>query len=137
MRLSGGLLFASLLLLAGCGSVAGGPVGDAANGQKLFSGEIPFAGGSAPTCSMCHTVTTGESLVLGPNLSNIGNRAATTIKGMSAVEYLRSSIVDPDAYLAGGFQEGIHYRGYRQALTPQQLNDLIAYLLTLKSGQDK
>ena len=136
MRLSGGLLLASLLLLAGCGSVAGGPVGDAANGQKLFSGEIPFAGGSAPTCNMCHTVTTGESLVLGPNLSNIGNRAATTIEGMSAEEYLRTSVIEPDAYLAGGFQEGSHYRGYKEALTPQQLNDLVAYMLTLKSGQD-
>ena len=135
-RLSRGFLLASLLLLAGCGSVAEGPVGDATNGQKLFSGELPIAGGNVPVCSMCHTVTAGESLVIGPNLSNIGNRAATTLKGMSAMEYLRSSVIDPDGYLAGGFQEGIHYRGYGQALTPQQLNDLIAYLITLKSGQN-
>jgi hypothetical protein len=44
-------------------------------------------------------------------------------------------IVSPDAFLSGGYQEGIMYRGYAQALTAQQINDLIAYMLTLKSGQ--
>ena len=37
---------------------------------------------------------------------------------------------------AGGYQEGIMYRDYAQALTAQQVNDLVAYMLTLKSGQD-
>ena len=112
------------------------PAGDMANGRKLYNGEIAIAGGSAPACSMCHATQPGGLGDIGPNLSNIGNRAATTIEGMPAEEYLRASIVDPDAYLAGGFQEGIHYRGYKEALTPEQVNDLIVYLLTLKSGQD-
>ncbi len=28
------------------------------------------------------------------------------------------------------------YRGYQRDLTPQQIDDLVAYMLTLKSGQD-
>ena len=128
---------ATLLLLAACGTPTDSShVGDAANGQKLFIGEIPIADGSGPACNMCHAVQPDQPTTIGPNLSNVGNRAATTIEGMSAEEYLRTSVIDPDAYLAGGFQEGIHWRGYKQALTPQQVNDLIAYMLTLTSGQD-
>jgi len=120
-------------LLCACGGVV---AGDPATGQKLFSGEISIAGGSVPTCAECHAVTPDAESLIGPGLSNIGNRAASTVEGMTAAEYLRTSIVDPDAYLAGGFQEGIHYRGYREVLTAQQLSDLIAYMLTLKSGSD-
>ncbi len=73
---------------------------------------------------------------IGPNLSNIGNRAAATVAGMPATDYLRAAIVEPDAYLSGGFQEGIHPRDYGTTLTRAQLDDLIAYMLTLRSGQD-
>jgi len=58
------------------------------------------------------------------------------VDGQSAEEYLRTSITDPDAYLAGGYQEGIMYRQYEQALTEQQIDDLVAYMLTLKGGQE-
>jgi cytochrome c2 len=130
-------MIASMLFLAACGAVARSDLaGDPLNGQKIFSGEVPIANGDVPVCASCHGVEAGGTSPLGPNLSNIGNRAARTVQGQSAQAYLHTSIVDPDAYLAGGFQEGIMYRGYQQALTPQQLNDLIAYMLTLKSGQD-
>ncbi len=121
------------VLLGGCGTP---PAGDPISGQKLFAGETPIAG-DAPSCAGCHAVEAGESAGPGPNLSNIGNRAATTIQGMAPQEYLRASIVDPDAYLAGGWQEGIHSRGYGKVLTSQQLRDLVAYLLTLRSGSDE
>lgn len=133
----GRLIIASLLFLTACGTATHSePAGDPMNGQKLFSGAIPIADGKTPTCASCHAVEVGESSPIGPNLSNIGNRAARTVQGQSAQEYLHTSIVDPDAYLAGGFQEGIMYRGYQQVLTSEQINDLVAYLLTLKSGQD-
>ena len=130
-------LLAILLFLAACGTTTPAmPVGDAANGERIYTGATLIASGDAPACSMCHAVEPGKSGDIGPNLSNIGNRAATTIEGMPAAEYLRASIVNPDSYLAGGFQEGIHYRGYGEALTPEQVDDLVAYMLTLTSGQD-
>jgi cytochrome c553 len=129
------LLLPALVLLTACAASAG--PGDPGRGEQLFTGAIPIAGGDAPACIGCHPVQPdAEAAVIGPNLSNIGNRAATTVPGQTAEEYLRESIVDGDAFLAGGFQEGIHYRGYDRALSRQDINDLVAYLLTLRSGRD-
>ena len=55
-----------------------------------------------------------------------------TVKGKTAEEYLRESILDPDAYLAGNFQDGLMSREYPKVLSEQQLADVIAYLMTLK-----
>jgi cytochrome c2 len=131
-----GLLLALLLVwatLAGCGQSNG--QGDAAAGERLYR-ETSQIDPNLPTCISCHPVTAGEAGNIGPNLSNVGARAAVTAPDQTPEDYLRAAIVDPDAYLAGGYQEGIHYRGYKQALSTQQVNDLIAYMLTLKSGQD-
>jgi cytochrome c2 len=122
----------ALLALAACG--AGAP--DAERGRRLYTGEIPLPNDTF-ACIQCHPVLPGENAaVLGPNLSNIGNRAGSAVPGQSAEAYLRESIVDPDAYLSGGFQEGIHPREYKDLLSDADVADLIAYMLTLKSGQD-
>jgi cytochrome c553 len=118
-------------LLAACGAAAGDPV----NGKKLFDGDVAMADTRAPACATCHAVEPGMDTGSGQSLSNVGNRAGTAVAGQLAEEYLRTAIVNPDAFLSGGYQEGIMYRGYAQALTPQQINDLVAYMLTLKSGQ--
>ena len=54
------------------------------------------------------------------------------MRGQDAAAYLRESILNPDAVLVDNYQEGIMYRGYRDSLTDRQLDDLAAYLLTLK-----
>ena len=123
-----------VLLLAACG--AGGAAGDPANGKQLFDGAVGMAGARAPACATCHAIEPGMDTGSGQSLSNIGNRAGVAVPGQSAEEYLRTAITNPDAYLAGGYQEGIMYRDYAHALTAQQINDLVAYMLTLKSGQD-
>ncbi|MEM8534715.1 MAG: cytochrome c [Chloroflexota bacterium] len=112
------------------------PTGDPARGQQLFNGEMLIAEGNLPACNTCHADTVDGESPLGPNLSNIGNRASTTVEGQSAHDYLWTSIVSPDAYLSGGFQEGIMDRNYRQGLSDQEIADLVAYMLTLQSGQD-
>jgi cytochrome c553 len=128
------LLSIMVLLLAACG--AGGTAGDPANGKQLFDGAVALADLRAPACATCHAIEPGMDTGSGQSLSNIGNRAGVTVPGQPADAYLRTSITDPDAYLSGGYQEGIMYRGYTQALTAKQVNDLVAYMLTLKSGQD-
>lgn len=125
-----GILFgaALVLLVAGCGA----PAGDAERGRRLFSGELAFGRGDAMLCNTCHAVEADAGLGIGPNLAGVATRAGSRVPGQSAEEYLRSSLLDPDAYLAEGYQEGIMYRGYAEALTPQEQSDLIAYLLTLR-----
>jgi cytochrome c553 len=125
----------SIALLAACGSV-GGAAGDPARGKQLFDGTIAMASERAPTCATCHAIAPDQDSGSGQSLSNIGNRAGASVPGQSAEEYLRTAITNPDAFLSGGYQEGIMYRDYAQALTAQQINDLVAYMLTLKSGQD-
>jgi cytochrome c553 len=122
-----------LLILVGCG---GAPVGDAERGRQLFDGTIVMRNGDTPSCASCHAAAVDEVPTLGLNLSNIGARAERRVAGMSAAEYLHESIVFPDAQLTGGWQEGIMYRGYGQDLTEQQIADLVAYLLTMRSGED-
>jgi cytochrome c len=122
-----------IVALAACGASAG--AGDPLNGKKLFDGDLALADARAPACVTCHATEPGLDSGSGQSLYDIGNRAGVTVAGQPAEEYLRIAIADPDAYLSGGYQEGIMYRGYAQALTPQQIGDLVAYMLTLKGGQ--
>ena len=121
-------------MLNGCG---GPTAGDPEAGRKLFNGEDLIADGNLAACSSCHADTVDGQSRLGPNLSNIGLRAGRTVPNQSTEQYLRESIINPDAFLSGDFQEGIMPRDYGRGLTPQQINDLIAYMETLRSGVDE
>jgi cytochrome c2 len=96
--------------------------GDPAQGKLIFS--------TVAGCVACHDVSTGATLV-GPSLKGVESRAASRKPGMSASDYLRESILIPNAYVVPGFQPGIMLQTFGQVLTAQQLNDVIAYLLTL------
>ena len=123
------------MLLAACGA-GNARAGDPANGKQLFAGAVALADARAPACATCHAITPNGDTGSGQSLSNIGNRASVTAPGQSAEAYLRTAITDPDAHISDGYQDGIMYRNYAQALTAQQVDDLVAYMLTLKSGQD-
>jgi cytochrome c len=71
-------------------------------------------------------------VIVGPSLADIGLRARTRVEGLTAEEYLHQSIVEPDAYVVEGFDPGIMYQDFEDALTDEQLYDLEAFLLTLE-----
>ncbi len=134
------MLFLSLVL-AGCGGgggsaqqAASATSGNADNGQKLFnSGK-----GSAPACSGCHSIKPNERLV-GPSLAGIGTQAANIVKdpnykgqAKDAPGYIRESIVNPNAYVVSGYQPNVMYQNYGKDLSSQEIDDLVAYLMTLK-----
>lgn len=101
--------------------------GDSAAGQAIFNQlytEVSFA------CASCHNPLTEDRLI-GPGLQHIGVRAATREPGMSAVEYIRTSIINPDQYVVDTYPNNLMPETYADLLTEQQINDLIAYLLTL------
>jgi mono/diheme cytochrome c family protein len=132
------LLVLSLsMVLAACGGsdsetegVADNGVGNVANGKKLF-GQTVIGSASAPGCVTCHSLDAGVVLV-GPDHSDIGTRAETAVDGMSAEDYIRQSIVEPNAHITEGYAEGVMYQNYGTDLPEPQINDIVAYMLTLK-----
>jgi cytochrome c553 len=121
------------LILSACSGPSTEP-GNAERGKALFNAPVQSSRGELEPCSACHAIVDGQKsrTGLGTNFHDIGARAGNTVKGQSAEQYLRTSIVDPDAYLAGNFQDGLMSREYGKLLTPQQIEDLVAYMLTLK-----
>jgi mono/diheme cytochrome c family protein len=102
---------------------------DPANGKQLFNTFQPAAG---IACATCHRVDSEERLV-GPGLLDVGKRAQTRIQGLSAVAYLRRSIVNPSAYVVEGYAD-LMPKNWGQVFSEKQIDDLIAYLLTLRGG---
>lgn len=127
-----GLLFL-ILVVAGC---AGGMSqetagsGDAKEGKKLYEQTV-LGPNAAPGCITCHSTKAGVTLV-GPSHAGLVERAGTTIEGVSAEKFLRESIINPDAHITDGFVPGIMYQNYGIDLSEQEINNLVAYLLTLK-----
>ncbi|MBK8026513.1 MAG: cytochrome c [Chloroflexi bacterium] len=100
------------------------PAGDAQRGQTLFAESV----GGAPPCSNCHSLD--GSGTDGPTVAGYGAAAASRVSGMSAVAYTYDSIVHPSAHVVSGYGN-LMYNQYGRRLSPQQIADLIAYLLTL------
>jgi L-cysteine S-thiosulfotransferase len=97
--------------------------GNPANGKQIFT--------SSGTCFSCHDVSTGNTLV-GPSLKGIASRAGSREPNVSAHDYLYESITNPNKYVVKNFQPNIMPAMFKQMLSAQQINDLVAYLLTLK-----
>jgi sulfur-oxidizing protein SoxX len=121
-----------VLSLAACGgdsSTEGGggaaPAGDAAAGETVFN-EV-----AVPACGTCHSLEPDVVLV-GPSLAGIDSRAGSRVSGQSAEDYLHESIVDPNAFVVEGFASGLMPQTYGSALSEQQIEDLVAYMMTLK-----
>ena len=110
------------------------PAAGAHPGQALFTG----SGG----CSACHAIDGVAQGVLGPALNGIGSAAANRIAGYSAEQYIRESILEPDAY-AAGTADGLSQdydgnlmlatmAGILPALSDEDIDNLVDYLLGLQ-----
>ena len=105
----------------------------ASPGQQVFAG----AGG----CSACHTIEGVTAGILGPDLTHVASTAGGRIPGYSAEEYIRESILEPDAYTVTSADDGIDQDftvGLMQAtmagivLSDEDVDNLTEYLLTLR-----
>jgi hypothetical protein len=63
-------------------------------------------------------------------MAGVGVRAESRADGMSAEDYLHTSIIEPGAYVVEGFQN-VMPDVFEQSLSEAQIRDLIAYLLSL------
>lgn len=112
------------------------PSDPVAQGQALF--------GAAPaSCFACHSTAPGVTMA-GPSLAGVAARAAQRpgsgdyAGGAADAEgYIRESIVQPSAYLVPGSLFSASGRSfmpdnYGQLLSEQQIDQLVAYLMTLR-----
>lgn len=96
-----------------------------------------------PSCTSCHSTEPGFDMA-GPSLAGLATRAAEIIESpdyegdATSVEgYIHESIVEPSAYLVPGdmYSAGgtsFMPTGYEHSLTDEELDQLTAYLTTLK-----
>jgi cytochrome c oxidase subunit 2 len=83
-----------------------------AQGKTLFTQQ----------CGTCHTLAdAGTTQEVGPDLDKV-------LAGKSA-DFMRESIVNPNAEIAPGYQPGVMPEDFEQKLTAQQLDSLVEYLL--------
>ncbi len=117
------------VVLTACGGGGGESTDDAvAAGEELFSQTVI---GSQAGCATCHSLDAGV-VVVGPSMDGIGNRAGSTVSGTSAEDYLKESILTPDAYLVDSFPAGTMPQVWEDELSSEQVDQLVAYMLTLK-----
>ncbi len=105
-------------------------------------GQLVFRTAS-PSCNACHSTSPGADMA-GPTLAGLVERteqllasgeyqgAATDVEG-----YIRESVVTPSAHLVPGAMYsagGTSFMptGYEDSLTEDQIDQLVAYLMTLK-----
>lgn len=98
-------------------------------------GELLFHQGSsnAPACISCHRLD--GYVGIGPSLVGVNETALTRVAGVASVEYLYQSILAPDSYVVEGYQSGIMYRDYGDALTDYDVDALVSYVLSLGAGE--
>jgi hypothetical protein len=102
-----------------------GPSGEALVGQNIFFGKQRYF------CYVCHSIGDHEGNGRGPNLNQLAMLAARADRG-SVDDFIRESILHPNAYTEPGFEKGLMAQvpGIPGDITPAQLDALVAFLTT-------
>jgi mono/diheme cytochrome c family protein len=135
IKLGGAALMLSVcIILAGCASSSSKiafsdlpSTGNADHGAQIFAA----GANEAPACTTCHRTDTTQ--LLGPGLGGFAAQAANRVQGLSAKEYAFQSIVSPAKFMVSGYTN-LMYDKYSEKLSPQDIADVIAYLMQLGSN---
>lgn len=122
------LLMIVALTITACGGGEGGSDNGANAGDEIFQQATI---GTLAGCKTCHSLEPGV-VIIGPSLASIGTEADARVAGVSAEDYLRQSILDPNAHLVEDFPASIMPNTYQNQLTEEQVDALVNYMLTLK-----
>ena len=103
-------------------TTSGGGGGNAAAGKSVFA---------ANGCASCHTFQpAGSNGTIGPNLDTAPAASAKEDGNMALAAFIKQSIVDPNAYIAKGYTKGLMPTTFGSSLSPTQLNDLVAFIVS-------
>ncbi len=117
--------FVLIFLLASCTTEKG----NQKRGEHLFH-QAHLGKQRVVGCVACHSTAPGQ-VIIGPSLAGLSVRAAYLVPGQSAEDYIKDSIVNPDAYIVDGFMPAIMFSHYADELSQTEIDALVAYLLTL------
>ena len=90
---------------------------DAIEGQTVFL---------TKGCTGCHSRTGVSEGFVGPDLTGLAVRAGDRVDGLSAEEYVRQSVLDPQAYIVDGY-------GSQMPVLPvdsEEMDALVEFLLS-------
>jgi putative membrane-bound dehydrogenase-like protein len=95
-------------------------------------GERLYAEGfnGAPACATCHPLEDGIEGI-GPSLQGLQAVAGERVPELSARDYVRLSITNPNAYIVEGYAANLMYQQYGERLTDDQIDALVDYVLSL------
>jgi len=113
----------------------GGGELDALKGEfASLPGGNPEAGNAvfaAKGCPGCHSLEAGVKIV-GPSLKGVVGETEKRRAGYPPEIYFYESVTRPGAFIVPGFQDGLMPKNFKETLTPQELADVIAFLMTRK-----
>ncbi len=118
-------LLATALCLVAC-SAAVTPVPTPTPDPFILQGQAVFNA----RCATCHALVP-DTIIIGPSLYGVATRAETRVDGQSAEEYITMSVLRPGDYVVEGFNN-VMITNLAKELTSEELNALVAFLLTLK-----
>lgn len=103
-------------------STSGGGGGSAAAGKAVFT---------ANGCASCHTFQpAGATGTIGPNLDTAPTSDAKADHNMDLAAFVKESIVNPDAYIAKGYNKGIMPTTFGNSIKGADLNNLVAFIVS-------
>ena len=106
-----------------------------AMGQEIFMVAPANVGPQALWCNTCHQIEGLAAGLIGPDLTHIATDAGTRRPGMSAEQYIRESIANPEVFVPTGVERataGLMTEAITSGLTDEQVDALVAYLMTLE-----
>jgi cytochrome c oxidase subunit 2 len=107
----------------------------AAGGDSEAAGRQLFADTG---CNGCHTLADADATgTAGPELDDLAAQAAKYGKeeGQTPEQYVRTSIVDPNAFVVPGFDPDVMPGNYGDQLSPAEIDTLVEYLLGVSGGE--
>jgi mono/diheme cytochrome c family protein len=99
------------------------------SGGNVAAGMAVF---NSSSCASCHTFAPANATgSVGPDLDIAPAMDAKTDGNMALAAFIKESIVNPNAYIAKGpYSAGIMPGNFGTTLTPTQINDLVAFILS-------